>query len=682
MIRLIFISLFLIDLSSPALCIYDGGDDYSKLLSLIQRNHVSPPKFDRDFSEKVFYNFIKRIDPNMLYFDSIDIIKFSAFKYNLFETPNNPNTFIKTLEINYQNRVRQFDSICNIMLLRKLDFQKKEYFKIYNTNNWTINGYFSKPASYINNWVKFKVLQQMEFISDLNDSSGLSAQNIFKYEENARNMVLKQSQIATNTILKSDNDLEDFLSISFKRALLNSLDPHSEYFSTKEKNSFEASLSSSQLTFGFQTTVNEAGELVIVGIIPGSSAWKCNQLHKGDVITSIVIQDKNTINIAEADIDEVIEIINSEERLSLGFTIRRKDGQLETINLIKTNIKQDESIVKSYILNGKIKVGYIVLPDFYTEFENNYEYGCANDVAKAIMKLKKENIQGLIIDLRDNGGGSVREAVDLSGIFIDYGPICTVVDNGGKAITYKDFNRGVIYSDPLVIMVNKQSASASELFASSMQDYNRALIVGSSTYGKATSQAIIPCDSVAMSKGKVTDYLKLTVQKIYRITNKNNQNLGLTPDILLPDLLDSLPFGEKSELSSLKFTSIDKKLLYTKLKELPISTLKEQSSIRVKDNIIFASIKILSDSIYHLYYYDLFNLSPDIQSFPAIVQRQKQITSSLKQNCLNIKSEYSVKSNDIGLTSTSDSNYNFILKDIDLQETYNVLNDLCNSNNQ
>lgn len=682
MIRFKLIFFFCIACSSIAQCIDDSSNDYSKILSLIQKYHLLPPKFNRDFSEKVFNNFIEKLDPNQLYFDSIDIIKFNVSKFNLFETPDNPKTFIKALKIIYQNGVHQFDSICDLMLMSKLDLQKRQYFKIYNTYNWSINGYGSNHSTYINNWLKFKVLQQMEFIADIHDSIGLSAQNAFKYDEVARKKLLKQEQKNINTILKSDKDLDIFLSLSFKRAIMNTLDPHSEYFSTNEKNNFEATLSSSQLSFGFQTSLNDAGELLIVGIIPGSSAWKSNKLHKGEVITSIVLPDKSIKNIADVDIEEVNEIIHSQENSSLGFVIRRKDGQIETINLTKTKIKQDESNVRSYILDGKIKVGYIILPDFYTEFENNYEYGCSNDVAKAIIKLKKENIQGLIIDLRDNGGGSVREAVDLSGIFIDYGPICIVVNNDGKAFTYKDFNRGVIYSDPLMIMVNKQSASASELFASALQDYNRAIIVGSPTYGKATSQVIIPFDSIAMSKGKVTDYLKLTVQKIYRITNKNNQNMGLTPDIQLPDLLDSLPIGEKNELSSLKFGSIEKKILYTPLKELPISFLKEQSSFRVNDNNSFTTIKNLSDSIHRLYYYDFFNLSPDIQSFSTIDQRQKKIMSNLKQAHVNIKSGYLVKSNDFGLTSTSDSSFDYILKDIDVQETYNVLNDWCNYKKQ
>lgn len=658
------------------------SNDNIKLLSLIQKYHVQPPKYDRDFSEKVFNNFIEKLDPNQLYFDSTDIIRFYDFKYTLFEDPEKPAIFIKILKNIYKYRVHQFDSICNLILQNKIDLQKGQYFKIYGTYNWTINGYCSNHSTYIKNWLKYKVLQQMEYIAEISDSTGLSTINAYKFENVACKKVSRQVQKNVNSILKSDKELEIFLSLSFRRAIMNALDPHSEYFSTKEKNNFEAALSSSQLSFGFQTSLNDAGELIIVGIVPGSSAWKSNKVHKGDVIISIVLSDKSVKNIVDGDIEEIEEIIYSQENSSLGFVIRKKDRQIETVNLTKTKIKQDESNVRSYIIDGKIKVGYIILPDFYTEFENNYEYGCSNDVAKAIIKLKKENIQGLIIDLRDNGGGSVREAVDLSGIFIDFGPICSVVNNDGKAFTYKDFNRGLIYSDPLVIMVNKQSASASELFASTMQDYRRAVIIGSPTYGKATSQVIIPYDSVAMSKGKATDYLKLTVQEIFRLTNNSIQNSGVIPDIQLPDIMDSLPIGENKETSSLKFSKIDKKIQYIPLKELPISFLKEQSRLRMNGNSSFKTIKNLSDSVHCLYNSDFVNLSTDIRLFITKVQRKRQIVKDLKQTYEDTKNSYSVKSNDVGLNSNQDSTFNYILKDVYIQETYNVLSDLCNFRKQ
>jgi carboxyl-terminal processing protease len=663
------------------ICAVAQGADLSKseetkILSIIQKYHVQPPQFNNDFSENVFLNFFAKIDPDQLFFDSTDIIKLEDFKFSLFETPDTLTIFNNTIKTLYQKRIHEFDSICSIVLQKKLDFQTNQYIKINNVDNWTIKNYYNNHSLYIEKWLKFKVLQQIQLMAEIQDTLGLSSQSVFKYEEAARKKVIQLEKKKVNTLLKSENDLEVYLSTSFKRAIMISLDPHSNYLSAQEKSSFEASLSPSQLSYGFQVSINEVGELVVLGIVPGSSAWKSNKLHKGDVITSIIVSDKNILNISDADIKEIEDVILSPNTLNLGFTIRRKDGQIETIHLDKTKIRQDESNVRSFILNGKNKIGYIILPDFYTEFENNYEYGCSNDVAKAIIKLKKENIQGLIIDLRDNGGGSVREAVDLSGIFIDYGPICTVVDNGGKAFTYKDFNRGLIYSGPLLIMVNKQSASASELFASAMQDYNRAVIIGSPTYGKATSQIILPCDSDALRKGKITDYLKLTVQTIYRINNKSNQRKGIVPDIILPDILDSFPLGENNESLALQVGTINKKVLFTPLKELPIQSIKEQSRLRVKENNTFTNIINLSDSVYRLYYCGNNNVSLNIQTFSYVERRKKKYMTMLKQLFETTKTEYSVKSNDLELVSESDSTFNFITKDIYIQEAYNVMKDL------
>ncbi len=240
-------------------------------------------------------------------------------------------------------------------------------------------------------------------------------------------------------------------------------------------------------------------------------------------------------------------------------------------------------MVKSFILKGEKKIGYISLPSFYIDWEDeNSVNGCANDVAKEIVKLKKENIEGLIIDVRYNGGGSVREAVDLAGIFIDGGPVSIYKNRQPKPTILKDANRGTIYEDPLLIMVNGYSASASELFAGVMQDYNRAVIVGSNTYGKATGQVIFPLDTtVQLSKdyknSKSDYFLKLTVSQIFRVTGKTAQFTGIVPDIILPDATAAAE-KEKDEFCALTATNIEANKYYQPLSAINIEVLKQAAT--------------------------------------------------------------------------------------------------------
>ena len=238
----------------------------------------------------------------------------------------------------------------------------------------------------------------------------------------------------------------------------------------------------------------------------------------------------------------------------------------------------DDNKVKSFILKGENTVGYIYLPAFYQDWESTNEglNGCANDVGREIIKLKKENINGLIIDVRYNGGGSVNEATELAGIFIDAGPVAQEKERDAKVNTLKDINRGTVYDGPLVVMVNGQSASASELLAGTLQDYNRAVIVGSPTYGKATMQVVLPMDTTVtretITQKHTENYLKVTVAKLYRVTGTTAQFKGVKPDIIIPDILDAYTTKEADEPNALKPTTIAANRYYTPYTPMPLKT--------------------------------------------------------------------------------------------------------------
>jgi len=260
----------------------------------------------------------------------------------------------------------------------------------------------------------------------------------------------------------------------------------------------------------------------------------------------------------------------------------------------------DDDKVKSFVLKGNTSVGYIYLPAFYEDWDTNNEglNGCANDVGREIIKLKKENIKGLILDLRYNGGGSVGEATELAGIFIDAGPVAQVKSKEGKVATIKDTDPGTVFDGPLVILVNGYSASASEMVAGTLQDYNRAVIIGSPTYGKATMQVVLPMDTTItpdnFSRVQTENYLKLTISKLYRITGASAQFKGVQPDIVLPDMLDAYISKEADEPHALRPESIAPNKYYTPYPPLPVKTLMQDVQTVLDTSTYFATVKRLS----------------------------------------------------------------------------------------
>jgi carboxyl-terminal processing protease len=407
---------------------------------------------------------------------------------------------------------------------------------------------------------------------------------------------------AIKRILEYPSCFESYVASLFFRAYAMSFDPHTVYLSKADRDRFEAALSTENLSFGIDLDEKENGDIEIARITPGGPAWKSNELHKGDILTSLKWQEKDEIDLAGADIDEVEALLETPGSGKLEITVRKTNGALQTVALIKEKLRADENIVKSFILKGDKKIGYISLPGFYTEWENASGQGCANDVAKEIVKLKHEGIEGLILDIRFNGGGSLTEGINLAGIFINEGPLCVIHDRGAKPSILKDNNRGTIYDGPLLVMVNGQSASASEILAATLQDYNRAIIVGTPTFGKSTGQIILPLDTshvhpVNRSKPNLqAGYAKVTVSKLYRVTGNSAQLKGVKPDVLLPDIYQNFNHREAMYPFALSSDSVARKIYYAALPPLPLQAISQKSIDRIASHPAFATVKKLNET--------------------------------------------------------------------------------------
>ena len=377
----------------------------------------------------------------------------------------------------------------------------------------------------------------------------------------------------------------------------------------------------------------------------------------------------------------------------MSVKVKKSDGKTETLTLYKEKLESDENLIKSFVLNGDKKIGYISLPGFYTEWEQESGQGCADDVAREIIKLKREGIKGLILDLRYNGGGSMSEALDLAGIFIEDGPISLYKERDSEPGLLKDKNRGTIFDEPLVIMVNKFSASASEILAAALQDYNRALIVGGKSYGKASGQIILPLDinyNLSSSNSQSKDFVKVTVTRFYRLDGSTHQLIGVIPDIILPDMISRDSYGESTLRAHLPADSVTKKVYFSPASQIPITKLAENHALRnAKDNR-FWEIEKLNSTLAETFQNGI-NLPLNLSIFQGDFRKTLDLSDQADELSTRENKLFTVKNHqfdqDILQFSEFKKEMNDYLKtgiqeDLYIQETYQIISDLINLNNK
>ena len=398
-----------------------------------------------------------------------------------------------------------------------------------------------------------------------------------------------------------NNSLEKKISELYLTSLANTYDPHTSYFSSDSKESFYGGLSDESLSFGFDLDRNERGQLIVGSIVPGGAAWLSNKINEG-IILSTVIADGKVKDFSCIRYEEAMNFLNRSDLKTARFVFETESGVLDTIDLNKTLISVQENIVQSFILKDSTStIGYIYLPSFYTS-ENEFGIstnGCSADISKELLRLKREGIEGLIIDLRSNGGGHMLEAINLIGIFINYGTIGVIDSKDEKPSLIKDMNRGLIYNGPLTVMIDEFSASASEFFAVTLQDYNRAVIVGSTSYGKSTAQTVLPIESHRYLSPSLMDFepknfVKLTVSRFYRVNGDTYQRQGVIPDITIPSIFDELEMGERSSKTAILANHIDKETYFKTPFTLPRMELKEKFDARNENNSYFDMVRDIS----------------------------------------------------------------------------------------
>ncbi|HTE29193.1 MAG TPA: carboxy terminal-processing peptidase [Chryseolinea sp.] len=577
--------------------LYEG--ESKRLIKTLHERHVAPRTINDDFSKYLFDHIIRQVDPESLYFTAMDIASLSAQRERLDDEllGSSPWTFLPRLSALYKTCLERYRNGIDDVAKVSIDFNRRDA--------------FTSDTTWAPDLVRLKEKWSLEFrhktFSRLYDK--LSR----KKDQSEKEFLLKNEQVTREQVhrvmlrnadkyLASPNGVDEHIAIEFLNSITSSFDPHSSYFSPQMVAEFMAALSSKGAYYGITLEENEDGEVCITQLMPGGSAWKSGEIFVGDVITEIQFESLSPIDLWGFSVEDVVKILDESNKNSMNLVLRTADGISKSVALHKEVVDAEENVVKSFVLSGNKKIGFISLPAFYSTWGDADGSHCANDVAREIVKLKRENVDGIILDLRFNGGGVMDESIAMAGIFIDAGPIVAVRNKNGEITTMKDVNRGTIYDGPLIVMVNRASASASELLAAALQDYHRAVIVGATTYGKGTAQQIISTSTAngtptatktlhrVTTKAEDTGFVSITFERFYRVTGKTNQFVGVVPDVVMPDALAKMEIGEKFMPGAFAPDSIQKKIYYQPLRALPVDSLVSKSARRQAANSRFEEV--------------------------------------------------------------------------------------------
>lgn len=590
--RLYSLALFLITFSLLGQSSTKTCETLSKINALIQREHFRPKSVDDSLSVYVFDAFMDDLDGNRNLFTKLEYEDLTKHRLSLdnYILENNCS-FLNDFVTAYQKALERKKKV--LQKLQKEDFDYKSLDTVkFSKKNFP----FSLVATDIEKvWKKRLKYDILEDISKMSSNFDSLKPYFSKLEKTAKAKILETNLCKVNSILNSSKGLEYELQNDFLTIFCSYFDPHTNYFSIDARASFMSSLSTSGLSLGLTITMNEKEDLIVKEIIPGGPAAKSKKFDKNDVILKISNKQGEDYLVSCTSMDKIGELLFSDSNPEIELTIQKKNGEVVSVLLTKQLMKTTDNNVYSFVAEKEIKVGYINIPSFYSDFDGNTNKGCAYDVAIELAKLSKDAINGLVVDLQDNGGGSMEEAVKLAGLFVDSGPISILVNNKNKQAILKDRIKGIAYNGPIVVLINGNSASASEFFTAAMQDYNRAIVVGSKSLGKATMQTIIPLDK------NQQEFVKLTVEKFFRITGDSNQIKGIIPDIALPVLYDSIIPRESSYKTALKHTAIETKVRYQPFPKNYITKTIELGNLRAKNNPVFKVIKAANQEINTLY---------------------------------------------------------------------------------
>ncbi len=662
------------------------------IMKALSEGHYSPRPLDDSFSKQVWTKFLQQLDYEKKFFTADEIQKLKTYQYAIDDQLKKGDaTFFKATDPIFTATIDRAEGYSDEILKTPFTFTAPDSVQL----NGEKLDYAAGTAELRQRWEKFlkyRVLAKYVELKDaqVKDTTGAKKKSDTELEAEARTSIGKNQTLLFRRLRKLDESQRFAL---FVNAITGSEDPHTDYFPPKDKERFDEAMSGSFSGIGAQLQEKD-GKIQVTAIIAGSPSWKQGMLKANDEITKVAQGKAEPVDVQGWDLEDVVSKIRGPKGSEVRLTVKRVDGSIRVIPIVRNDVPIEETFAKSELIEGPNgPIGYITLPEFYADFRQQNGRRSGTDVAIEVEKLKEAGAKGIIFDLRNNGGGSLSDVVDIAGLFIGKGAIVQVKSSDAPPMTLRDNDEGTLYDGPLVIMVNNGSASASEIMAAALQDYGRALVVGTNTYGKGTVQKVISLEEVLnpidrMKLGASGEpplgALKITMQKFYRVNGGSTQRKGVSPDVTIPDAYEKLEnMGESREKSALPWDQIAPLAVERSNKSLPVAMLAQRSKARIAENrafqIIQSSAQRLKDREDGRYYpLNETTYRRDLEESNALSKQMEELEKAGKP--LNI---YSLKADAdrINLdTTTIEKNKAFLKmlqKDIYLSEAVNIMNDLA-----
>ena len=672
---------------------FDQTDKDKLLVQLISyvldQGHFVKKEINDDFSRKVFNEYLNILDPYKRYFYKSDIEEFKKYKDQLDDKFINAEIDFFDLTYNRgQKRFNESKLIYKEILSNPFDYQIDEDFNA----DFESLDYVKNKSEMKDRWRKQLKFSSIESYNNLLEEQEKELENDSTYVKKSISEIEIESREST---LKTLNEMYDFYEditrsdwFSFYiNSFVEQYDPHTIYYNPEAKDRFDVDMSGNYAGIGARLS-KKFDKIEVVEIISGGPAWRQNLLEVGDIILKVRQNDEDeseSTSILGMPISDAVKLIKGPKGTNVILTLKKVDGEIVDLKIKRDIVLLEETYLRSSIVNKHDNLyGFINLPKFYIDFDNSNSRDAARDVKKEILRLKNLGVKGLVLDLRNNGGGSLKTVVEMAGLFIQEGPIVQVRSMDKESQILRDKDRSIIWEGPLVILVNEFSASASEILAAAMQDYKRAIIIGSKqTYGKGTVQNVLDLNRMVRSNTNGDlGALKFTTQKYYRINGGSTQLEGVKSDIVVPDKYTYVDFGEKDQENPLEWDMIEpvpyepwKSFFdYNKTINASKNRMKSSEFISLIDENARWIKSVRDNNMYHLNYKKFKSNLLENEEKAKKYKKLSEYSSELTFKSLPY--EIDLISKDTTLGEKRKRWHKNLTKDIYVNEALNVLNDL------
>lgn len=671
---------------------FETDDKDSLVIQLItyvlDQAHYLDKEIDDNFSEEVFDTFIENIDPYKRYFYASDYKDFSKYKFSIDDSFKNPDlTFFNLVHDRFINRISETKSIYKKILSTPFDFTKQEQFNL----DIDEMEYVNNESELYDRWRRLLKIYVIENYHDeiKDDQRKFEKDSTFLIRSNAEieetvRLDLSQTMDESYRVLQEELQRQDWFSI-YLNSFVSQYDPNTSYLDPDSRDRFDVDISGNYAGIGAMLR-KKIDKVEITEIISGGPAWRDNSLEKGDAILKVRQEDEDeAVSILGMRLSDAVKLIKGEKGTNVYLTVKKVDGSVSEISIKRDIVLLEETYIRSSIVSkSDLKYGVINIPKFYIDFDNQSNRDAAKDLRLEINRLKEEGVKGLVIDLRNNGGGSLKTVVDMAGMFIKNGPVVQVKYFDKEKQILSDRDRSILWTGPLVILVNEGSASASEILAAAMQDYKRAIVIGGNqTWGKGTVQVVFPLNR--MVRGNTNGdlgALRYTTQKYYRINGGSVQLEGVKSDINVPYRYKYLDFGEKDSDNPMQWDEIGKADYSTWQSNFDFNQAIEKSKVRMENNNYLKLVdenakwikSVRDNKIVNLNYDDF---KEEIEKNSLETEKFKALDDySMDYTFNSLPYEINLISSDSVLGMKRERWHKSLSKDIYIEEALNVLSDL------